>query len=114
MHLVFHCSLSTVFFSTVKEEGLGLGQYNIFNINIESPFHAFEATSGEFEVEELLDHHVHGWGRSSEWDLKWRGYLLKQPIWEPRAYFANTSSILALYLEFRGLHSLSREGLSYL
>ena len=51
---------------------------NVFDINDESPFHPSTAVSGEFEVGDLLDHHIYGQKRFSEWKflVKWRGYLL--------------------------------------
>ena len=48
-------------------EGLGLGQWHWFFCAInKQPFCYSTAASGEFEVQDLLDHHVYGCGRSSE------------------------------------------------
>ena len=64
MHPVFHCS-------PVKKV-LGKVSGAVFDISDKQPFHPSASASGEFEVEEILDHHIRGWGLSSEW-----GFLVK-------------------------------------
>ena len=104
MHPVFHCS------QLKKAQGQVSG--TVFDVNDEQPFCPSAAASGEFEVEDLLDHRVHGRGRSSEWEflVKWRGYPLQEATWEPRAHLTNAPAILASYLERRGLRSFPRGG----
>ena len=57
--------------------------------------------SGEYEVEDLLDHRQRG--RSLEYLVKWRGYDTFEATWEPASNLTNCSRILASYCQGRGL-----------
>ena len=55
--------------------------------------------SGEYKVEDILDHHSRGRGRSlcMEYLVKWRGYSVFELTWEPEANLTNCARTLALY-----------------
>ena len=55
--------------------------------------------SGEYEVEDILDHRSHGRGRllCMEYLVKWRGYLVFESTWEPEANLTNCACTLAMY-----------------
>ena len=55
--------------------------------------------SGEYKVEDILDHRSHGHGRSlcMEYLVKWRGYSVCESTWEPEANLTNCTRTLALY-----------------
>ena len=55
--------------------------------------------SGEYKVEDILDHRSHGNGRSScmEHLVKWCGYSVFESTWEPEANLTNCARMLALY-----------------
>ena len=61
--------------------------------------------SGEYKVEDILDHHSRGRGRSScmEYLVKWRGYSVFESMWEPKANLTNCARTPALYQQRRGL-----------
>ena len=52
--------------------------------------------SGEYEVEDILDHCSHGHG-CTEYLVKWRGYSVFESTWEPEANLTNCAHTLALY-----------------
>ena len=58
--------------------------------------------SGEYEIEDLLDHCQRG--RSVEYFVKWRGYNTFEATWEPASNLTNCSRIPASYCQRRGLH----------
>ena len=55
--------------------------------------------SGEYKVEDILDHRFCGRGRSlcTEYLVKWRGYSVFELTWEPEANLTNCACTLALY-----------------
>ena len=55
--------------------------------------------SGEYEVEDILDHRSHGHGRSSctKYLVKWHGYLVFELTWEPEANLTNCAHTLDSY-----------------
>ena len=55
--------------------------------------------SGEYEVEDILDHRSRGRGRSScmEYLAKWHGYSVLESTWEPEANLTNCAHTLVLY-----------------
>ena len=55
--------------------------------------------SGEYKVEDILDHCSRGHGHSScmEYLVKWRGYLVFESTWEPEANLTNCARMLAMY-----------------
>ena len=55
--------------------------------------------SGEYEVEDILDHRSCGHGRSlcTEYLVKWRGYSVFESTWEPEANLTNCARTLAMY-----------------
>ena len=57
--------------------------------------------SGEYEVENPLDHRQRG--RSVEYLVKWRGYDTFEATWEPASNLTNCLCILASYRQRRGL-----------
>ena len=61
--------------------------------------------SGEYEVEDILDHRSHGCGRSlcMQYLVKWRGYSVFESTWEPEANLTNCALTLASYQQRRGL-----------
>ena len=61
--------------------------------------------SGKYKVEDILDHCLHGCGRSScmEFLVKWRGYSVFESTWEPEANLTNCARTLASYQQHRGL-----------
>ena len=61
--------------------------------------------SGEYEVEDILDHRQRRRGRSLhvEYLVKWRGYDVFEATWEPESNLANCSRMLNAYLQRRGL-----------
>ena len=61
--------------------------------------------SGEYEVEDILDHRSHRRGRSSctEYLVKWRGYSVFESTWEPESNLTNCARTLASYQQCRGL-----------
>ena len=61
--------------------------------------------SGEYKVEDILDHRSRGRGRSScmKYFVKWRGYSVFESTWEPEANLTNYARTLALYQQRRGL-----------
>ena len=62
--------------------------------------------SGEYKVEDILDHRSCGRVRSScmEGLVKWRGYSVFESMWEPEANLTNCARTLASYQQRRGLH----------
>ena len=59
----------------------------------------------EFEVEDLLDHRTHRCGSASglEYLVKWKGYSVFEPTWEPASNLTNCSEVLSAYRQRRGL-----------
>ena len=55
--------------------------------------------SGEYKVEDILDHCSRGHGRSlcMEYLVKWRGYSVFESTWELEANLTNCARTLALY-----------------
>ena len=55
--------------------------------------------SGEYKVEDILDHRSHGRGCSlcTEYLVKWHGYLVFELTWKPEANLTNCTRILAMY-----------------
>ena len=55
--------------------------------------------SGEYKVEDILDHRSDGRGHSlaMEYLVKWRGYSVFESTWEPEANLINCAHTLALY-----------------
>ena len=62
-------------------------------------FHPAADESGEYKVEDILDHHSRGCSRSlcMEYLVKWRGYSVIELTWEPEANVTNCTCMLALY-----------------
>ena len=62
-------------------------------------FHPAADESGEYKVEDILDHRSHGHGHSlcMEYLVKWRGYSVFELMWEPEANLTNCAHTLALY-----------------
>ena len=59
-------------------------------------FHPAADESGEYEVEDILDHRSHGRG-CTEYLVKWRGYSEFESTWEPEANLTNCAHTLAMY-----------------
>ena len=61
---------------------------------------------GEYKVEDILDHHSRGHGRSSsmEYLVKWREYSVFESTWELEANLTNCARTLASFQQRRGLH----------
>ena len=61
--------------------------------------------SGEYKVDNILDHHCPGRIHSScmEYLVKWRGYSVFELMGEPEANLTNCARTLALYQQRRGL-----------
>ena len=61
---------------------------------------------GKYKVEDILDHHSRGCGRSScmEYLVKWRGYSVFESMWELEANLTNCTRTLASYQQRRKLH----------
>ena len=55
--------------------------------------------SGEYKVEDILDHRSRGRGHSycTEYLVKCHGYLVFESTWEPEANLTNYTRTLALY-----------------
>ena len=55
--------------------------------------------SGEYKVEDILDHRSYGHGRSycTEYLVKWHGYSVFESTWEPEANLTNCAHTLAMY-----------------
>ena len=62
-------------------------------------FHPAADESGEYKVEDILDHRSSGRGRSScmEYLVKWHGYSVFELTWEPEANLTNCARTLAIY-----------------
>ena len=59
-------------------------------------FHPAADESGEYEVDDILDHRSRGRGRT-EYLVKWRGYSVFESTWEPEANLTNCARTLAMY-----------------
>ena len=55
--------------------------------------------SGEYKVEDILDHRSRGHGRllCMEYIVKWHGYSVFESTWEPEANLTNCARTLAMY-----------------
>ena len=55
--------------------------------------------SGEYKVEDILDHRSRGRGHSycMEYLVKWRGHSVFESTWEPEANLTNCARMLAMY-----------------
>ena len=62
-------------------------------------FHPAADESGEYKVDDILDHRSRGLYRSlcMEYLVKWRGYSVFELTWEPEANLTNCAHTLALY-----------------
>ena len=62
-------------------------------------FHPAPDESGEYKVEDILDHRSRGHGHSScmEYLVKWRGYSVFESMQEPEANLTNCTHTLASY-----------------
>ena len=69
-------------------------------------FHPATDESGEYKVEDILDHCSRGHGRSLCMDylVKWREYSVFESTWEPEANLTNCAHTLASYQQRRGVH----------
>ena len=61
--------------------------------------------SGEYKVEDTLDHCSHGRGHSScmEYLVKWREYFVFDSTWKLEANLTNCARTLASYQQCKGL-----------
>ena len=61
-------------------------------------FHPAADESGEYKVEDILDHRSRGRGHSlcTEYLVKWHGYLVFESTWEPEANLTNCARTLAI------------------
>ena len=90
MHDVFHASQ--------LKRAVGYDGYNA-NAADEPVFCPAADESGEYKVEDILDHRSRGHGRSlcTEYLVKWRGYSVFESTWEPEANLTNCAHTLAMY-----------------
>ena len=70
----------------------------------DSGFHPPVDDTGEFEVEQVLDHCrvCHGRVWVDEYLVKWVGYGLFEATWEPSAQLSNAPTALANFLATQG------------
>ena len=89
MHDVFHASQLK---PTVGYDG---SNANAADVPV---FRPAADESGEYKVEDILDHCSHGCGRSlcAEYLVKWRGYSVFELMWEPEANLSNCARTLAM------------------
>ena len=71
----------------------------------ETPFRPPADASGEYEVEDILDHRTHGSGRTArvEYLVKWAGYNTFEATWEPVSNLTGCPRVLKAYRQRRGL-----------
>ena len=68
-------------------------------------FHPAADESGEYEVEDILDHCSRRCGHllCMEYLVRWRGYSVFESTWEPEDNLTNCARTLASYQQCRGL-----------
>ena len=64
-----------------------------------TPFRPAADDSGEYEVEDILDHRLVRRGRrtTEQFLVKWKGYSIFESTWEPRANLTNCPDILRAF-----------------
>ena len=72
----------------------------------DTPFRPGADSSGEFEVEDILDHRSTHSGM--QYLVKWRGYPVAEASWEPLAHLSHCRAILLAYQGRRGLRPSQR------
>ena len=90
MHDVFHASQ--------LKPAVGYDGSNANAADV-SAFHPAADESDKYKVEDILDHHSRGCGRSlcMEYLVKWCGYYMFESTWEPETNLTNCARTLALY-----------------
>ena len=87
--------MQDVFHASQVKPAIDYDSSNADEANIPA-FHPAADESGEYEVEDILDHRSRGRGRT-EYLVKWRGYSVFESTWEPEANLTNCARTLAMY-----------------